>query len=284
MANSFFQKLSFMSFNLHELLGVAPTATAEELRAAYRRRLLQVHPDKGGSVQLCQLLVAAFSAKRRPSVAQTDDQAAAAVNRDERRRRNVSERKPGKETEWAKRHNQARLMARIVSKLRRLDKEHRRRFLALGLSEAQRQQLESFMQKSRIPRVAIPEVPEKVRIFTSGTKRREQRWKASKAQEPCPRRRRLSPAGVRWQLLRLQALVGRWRELGEAAERRATAVAARQRDAAMRPLEQKRRRQEKQDAERRLQTLRKERLRWMRRRDLTMEEILRGWSPAANCP
>lgn len=49
-----------MSASLYELLGVAPTATSAELRAAYRRRVLEVHPDKGGSVEVCRRVMGAF--------------------------------------------------------------------------------------------------------------------------------------------------------------------------------------------------------------------------------
>ena len=33
------------------VLGVAAGATAKEVKAAYRRRAVQTHPDKGGSVE-----------------------------------------------------------------------------------------------------------------------------------------------------------------------------------------------------------------------------------------
>lgn len=34
------------------ILGVGPEANAEDIRVAYRRIILQVHPDKGGSTEL----------------------------------------------------------------------------------------------------------------------------------------------------------------------------------------------------------------------------------------
>eukprot|EP00927_Polykrikos_kofoidii_P020588 TRINITY_DN19804_c2_g1_i1.p1 TRINITY_DN19804_c2_g1~~TRINITY_DN19804_c2_g1_i1.p1 ORF type:complete len:770 (-),score=88.28 TRINITY_DN19804_c2_g1_i1:183-2492(-) len=49
-----------MSVSLYDLLGVGPDATLSELRASYKRRMLEVHPDKGGNVELCQRVVAAF--------------------------------------------------------------------------------------------------------------------------------------------------------------------------------------------------------------------------------
>lgn len=35
--------------NFYEILGVSPSAGAEEVRAAFKRQALVVHPDKGGS-------------------------------------------------------------------------------------------------------------------------------------------------------------------------------------------------------------------------------------------
>jgi len=47
--------------NFYELLGVLPSADMLQLKAAYRRRVLEVHPDKkGGCVELCQQVMAAF--------------------------------------------------------------------------------------------------------------------------------------------------------------------------------------------------------------------------------
>ncbi|HLT38670.1 MAG TPA: DnaJ domain-containing protein [Enhygromyxa sp.] len=43
--------------NHYELLGVTPTATADEIRRAYRRRIAEVHPDKpGGDETLARAL------------------------------------------------------------------------------------------------------------------------------------------------------------------------------------------------------------------------------------
>mmetsp|Transcript_58134 Transcript_58134/g.188156 ORF Transcript_58134/g.188156 Transcript_58134/m.188156 type:complete len:519 (-) Transcript_58134:465-2021(-) len=44
----------------HSLLGVADSASFADLRAAYLRRALQVHPDKGGSASEFQKVIAAF--------------------------------------------------------------------------------------------------------------------------------------------------------------------------------------------------------------------------------
>ncbi len=48
----------------HEILGVRPGASSDELRSAYRRLSLAVHPDQGGSSGLFILLNDAFEAMR----------------------------------------------------------------------------------------------------------------------------------------------------------------------------------------------------------------------------
>lgn len=45
-----------------ETLGVSPLASLQEIRAAYLKRALELHPDKGGSKAAFQKLVAAFEA------------------------------------------------------------------------------------------------------------------------------------------------------------------------------------------------------------------------------
>lgn len=42
-----------------EILGVSPTADAEAIRAAHRRLVSAVHPDKGGSAELTRRINAA---------------------------------------------------------------------------------------------------------------------------------------------------------------------------------------------------------------------------------
>lgn len=44
----------------HEVLGVDPDADEAEIRAAYRRRAKEVHPDQGGSVEQFQAVRAAY--------------------------------------------------------------------------------------------------------------------------------------------------------------------------------------------------------------------------------
>jgi hypothetical protein len=48
------------AYNLYELLGVAPTAGAQEVTQAYKARLRTVHPDMGGSAGLFGLVQGAY--------------------------------------------------------------------------------------------------------------------------------------------------------------------------------------------------------------------------------
>eukprot|EP00427_Karlodinium_veneficum_P005966 CAMPEP_0169178310 /NCGR_PEP_ID=MMETSP1015-20121227/66990_1 /TAXON_ID=342587 /ORGANISM="Karlodinium micrum, Strain CCMP2283" /LENGTH=280 /DNA_ID=CAMNT_0009253185 /DNA_START=1 /DNA_END=839 /DNA_ORIENTATION=- len=63
LARLFFLKLMT---NLYKLLGVRAPANLADLKAAYRRKMLEVHPDKGGDVTLCQQVMAAFELLANP--------------------------------------------------------------------------------------------------------------------------------------------------------------------------------------------------------------------------
>lgn len=56
---------SLLSLDPCAVLGVRPDATARELRRAYRRALLAVHPDQGGSREALDLVRSAYDRLRR---------------------------------------------------------------------------------------------------------------------------------------------------------------------------------------------------------------------------
>ena len=49
-----------------QILGVAPDAGSDEIRAAHRRLAAQVHPDRGGSVDLARRVNAARDVLLKP--------------------------------------------------------------------------------------------------------------------------------------------------------------------------------------------------------------------------
>jgi len=51
----------------YEILGVSATASAQELKTAYRRLLRQAHPDLGGSAALLDLVNEAYDTLKDPS-------------------------------------------------------------------------------------------------------------------------------------------------------------------------------------------------------------------------
>lgn len=46
----------------HETLGVAPDASFDEVRAAYKRLAMKHHPDRGGSIDEFRRIKSAFDA------------------------------------------------------------------------------------------------------------------------------------------------------------------------------------------------------------------------------
>lgn len=51
---------------LYEIIGVLPTATAAEIKAAYRQKVVKVHPDAGGDLQEMAELNSAYQVLRDP--------------------------------------------------------------------------------------------------------------------------------------------------------------------------------------------------------------------------
>lgn len=46
----------------HEVLGISPGATDDEIRAAYKRAAMKHHPDRGGSSEAFQAVQDAYAA------------------------------------------------------------------------------------------------------------------------------------------------------------------------------------------------------------------------------
>eukprot|EP00435_Cladocopium_sp_Y103_P032887 s426_g8.t1 len=62
--------------NFYEILQLRSDATVAEIRAAYKRKALEVHPDKGGSAGDFQLVLAAFEQLVDPALRRSYDQRA----------------------------------------------------------------------------------------------------------------------------------------------------------------------------------------------------------------
>ena len=54
------------SINPYQVLGIRPGADLTEIKAAYRKRMMQCHPDKGGSDAEAKMVNAAFEMLTKP--------------------------------------------------------------------------------------------------------------------------------------------------------------------------------------------------------------------------
>mmetsp|Transcript_47730 Transcript_47730/g.103873 ORF Transcript_47730/g.103873 Transcript_47730/m.103873 type:complete len:601 (-) Transcript_47730:53-1855(-) len=168
--------------NPYELLRVKPGATQAELRAAYRQRVLEVHPDKAGSgsVDLCQRVVAAFErlasleGRRQPDAKQKAARAATraatppAPPPAKRPRGRASPctshaqspkvaaapkraARPQSRPQCRAASSGTGFLARLVVLLRRLPAEQRRQVISQRLSQDQRLAMENFMRSEACP-------------------------------------------------------------------------------------------------------------------------------------
>ncbi|MFB6071342.1 MAG: ferredoxin Fer [Halobacterium sp.] len=67
----------------HEILGVDPDADDDDIREAYRRRVVETHPDQGGSLEEFQRVRAAYDAVQAGEELQPSDVDAAATSVDD---------------------------------------------------------------------------------------------------------------------------------------------------------------------------------------------------------
>lgn len=54
----------------YQVLGLVPGASLDEIKAAYRRRMMQCHPDKGGSEEEAKMINRAYEQLTKPQLQQ----------------------------------------------------------------------------------------------------------------------------------------------------------------------------------------------------------------------
>jgi len=137
----------------YKILKVKPCASYEDLRAAFKRRVLETHPDKGGRASEFRQVMLAFE----KALAESDQRTRAQWTS-----RNVASQKskPSKASK-ASNHcshkrrkggvggNRSALIARLHSYLRQLQREDRRIAIAEKLGERHRMALELWIQANQ---------------------------------------------------------------------------------------------------------------------------------------
>ena len=67
---------------LYDLLGVSPTASDAELKKAYRKKALALHPDKGGDPEMFKEVTSAYEALSDPNKREMYDRFGTEVQRE----------------------------------------------------------------------------------------------------------------------------------------------------------------------------------------------------------
>ena len=160
--------------NLYGILKISRDASQAEVRAAYKRQALQVHPDKGGSSWAFQQVVAAFEQLADPLLRQAYDERCQKINLRppsldkagiilKKTRKACPEKgfkkaqpkawKPtnrSESTSEKKRSWKQRFLAKVVKLLKVLLPEERKMVFECRLVQAQRLELESFMKETKV--------------------------------------------------------------------------------------------------------------------------------------
>ena len=143
-----------MCGNLYEVLRVEQTATLEEIKLAFKRRALQVHPDKGGNKEAFHLIYQALETLVDPVARKKYDHDMAkpmAESRTKRRRgrkpkANRKERAAGaKAAPETAQSKQTKLLIQIRDCLKQLPRDVRNNVFTKQFSQKQRLILEAWM-------------------------------------------------------------------------------------------------------------------------------------------
>lgn len=151
----------------YKILKVKPCASYEDLRAAFKRRVLETHPDKGGRASDFRQVMLAFEKALAESGAQRVTRAQWTFRNEANKSKpcNKAGSKPYKRSSH-KRHggkgggNRSALIARLHSYLRQLQREDRRIAIAEKLGERHRVALELWIQANQwgsAPRQSEPD-------------------------------------------------------------------------------------------------------------------------------
>lgn len=140
--------------NFYEVLVVAPTATLDEIKLAFKRQALQVHPDKGGSKESFHLVYQALETLADPEARRKYDETLMVEHKVRapagRKTRHTTRPRPAKHPRAKARpmrseSKQGKLLIKIHDLLKRLPREVRNEVITQHFSQKQRLLLEKWM-------------------------------------------------------------------------------------------------------------------------------------------
>lgn len=160
-----------MPSTLYQVLGILPSASQEEIRAAFKRQALAVHPDKGGDKHRFHAVLDAFETLSDLSMRALYDQRLAGVSHKAPNKKNQVPNLPTSIAESRKKHisevgcrklnsdadhensstkpraQTAYFISKLVALLRQLPQSTRHSLLGHRFSETERLALESWMRE-----------------------------------------------------------------------------------------------------------------------------------------
>ncbi len=170
----------------YKILKVKPCASYEDLRAAFKRRVLETHPDKGGRASEFRQVMLAFE----KALAESDRQRAQWTSakwtfREAKKSKSPSTKASKSCSSKHRGGGRSALIARLHSYLRQLQREDRHIAIAQKLAERHRVALELWIQATKWGSASEPQ-PEPDGVRPPGPERKPKKAKCGENEKKAP--------------------------------------------------------------------------------------------------